>query len=644
MLFKTFFLTAVMALSSIVAIAVPVVQADTLRLTERQELREVEVVSVRSRVASEHLRVVSVIGNEQIKAIPATNINELLENIPGLDVRTRGAGGVQADLSMRGSTFDQVVVLLNGVNITDPQTGHYSLDLPIDLAAIDRIEVLQGTSMNIFGLSAFAGAINIVTGSRTENATTAALSGGDYGLINASLAANYDVGQWRLLSSASYNRSEGYMPNSDYEFGNMMLQAVCNDSLSGNWNIQLGGQLKNYGANVFYSLAYPNQYESTRTLLGSLGWDRRFGAFGIEASVYNRTHFDHYELIRDFENAPAWYTFHNNHMTTVMGANVKGAWFSSVGKTSVGVELRNENILSNVLGDELDAPVHVPAQNSATYYTRGKNRLNVNYFAEQSFYVGRFSAGVGFSGNWNTMFDHNFAFGVNAGYEYTKGGNLFVSVNRSLRLPSFTDLYYQSATQVSNPQLKPETGLTAELGINYSGYGFTAHLSGYYRVGKNIIDWIKLPEEEKWHSMNHSRVDAMGGEVSVAYSYGYWLPKAEITYSFCHLNKDAGEYLSKYALDYLRHKFTVAIEHGIWRGFGASWQFSLQQRNGQYTAVDGSVTEYKTVPLLDGKIFWQGKKVRLFVEASNITNTRYYDYGGILQPGIWAKGGIVVNV
>lgn len=119
MLFKTLFLTAVMALSSIVAIAVPVVQADTLRLTERQELREVEVVSVRSRVASEHLRVVSVIGNEQIKAIPATNINELLENIPGLDVRTRGAGGVQADLSMRGSTFDQVVVLLNGVNITD---------------------------------------------------------------------------------------------------------------------------------------------------------------------------------------------------------------------------------------------------------------------------------------------------------------------------------------------------------------------------------------------------------------------------------------------------------------------------------------------------------------------------------------------
>lgn len=617
---------------------------DTVCLGEVCQLDEIEVLTTRVKVASEHLRVISVISSEQIKAIPATNINELLENLPGVDVRTRGVAGVQADISMRGSTFDQVVVLLNGINITDPQTGHYSLDLPIDLQMIERIEVLQGTTMNIFGLSAFAGAINIVTGSTTSDKTTASIAGGDHGLINAALGANYGVEDWRLSASLSYNRSDGYMPNSDFEFGNMMLQAAGSDSVAGNWNIQFGGQIKNYGANVFYSLAYPNQYEQTRTLLGSVAWDKRIGNFGIEASVYNRTHFDHYELIRGFENAPQWYTFHNNHLTLVTGANIKGAWFSGIGKTAVGIEARNEQILSNVLGDELDKPVRVPGQDNTTYYLKGKNRLNVNYFVEQSFYVGRFSGAVGFSGNWNTMFDHNFAFGVNVGYQFLPGANLFASANRSLRLPSFTDLYYESKIQISNPNLKPEIGYTAELGVNYSGCGFNAHMSAYYRVGQNIIDWIKLPDEQVWHSMNHSRVDAMGGEVAVSYSYGRWLPKAEVSYSFCHLNKDAGKYLSKYALDYLRHKLVLEVEHGIYGGFGASWQLSFRQRNGQYADTNGDLVNYKPIWLLDGKLFWQGEKIRLYVEASNMTNSKYYDYGGILQPGIWAKGGIVVKI
>lgn len=624
--------------------------ADTLRLGETYSLSQVDVSAVRPQVASGHLHVVSVISSDEIKAIPAANVNELLENLPGLDVRTRGAGGVQADLSMRGGTLDQVVVLLNGVNITDPQTGHYSLDIPVDISMIDRIEVLKGTSMDILGLSAFAGAVNIVTGSISRNRTTASVAAGSYGSYNAMLGANYGVGQWRLTGSASYNRSEGYMANSDYEFGNLMLQAACNDSLSGDWNIQLGGQIKNYGANVFYSLAYPNQYEQTRTVIGSVGWERRFGRFGLGASVYNRTHFDHYELIRDYLDAPAWYTFHNNHLTAVTGINVKGAWYSAIGKTSVGVELRNEGIISNVLGDSLRMPVHVPAQDSGIYYTMGKNRLNVNYFAEQTFFVKRFSASVGFSGNWNTMFAHNFAFGINAGYEYVKGGNIFVAVSRSLRLPSFTDLYYKSAVLVSNPGLQPETSFNTELGINYSGHGFTALLSVYYRVGQHIVDWVKTPAEEKWHSVNHGRVDAMGGEVAVAYRYGRWLPKAEITYSFCHLDKDAGEYISKYALDYLRHKLTFAAEFNLTHGFGTSWQLSFQQRNGQYTDAAGSVLSYRPIWLLDGKVFWQNTpsagrpQVRLFVEAANITDCHYYDYGGILQPGIFAKGGIVITI
>ena len=144
--------------------------------------------------------------------------------------------------------------------------------------------------------------------------------------------------------------------------------------------------------------------------------------------------------------------------------------------------------------------------------------------------------------------------------------------------------------------------------------------------------------------MNHSRVDAMGGEASLAYSYGYWLKDISATYSFCHMDKDAGAYISKYALDYLRHKFVLSLSHGIWRGFGASWTLSYQQRAGSYTDRSGLLCTYSPVWLLDGRVYWQGSRCTLYVEASNITDARYYDYGGILQPGIWAKGGIEVSI
>ncbi len=613
--------------------------------TPAREIDEVEVTAARAtKVAQEKLRVITTIRREEIRSMPAQSLQELLDYLPGIDIRSRGANGVQADISMRGGTFDQVVVMLNGVNITETQTGHFNLDIPIDLDAVDRIEVLQGTSMSIFGLSAFAGAINIITGESEENSTTAAIEGGDHGLLSAQLGTNQNIGAWRLGGSASYNGSSGYMHNTDYSYGNAFVQAQYDGTRTGHFNLQVGGQLKEYGANAFYSLAYPDQFEATRTLIASLSWDKRMGSFGIEASAYARIHQDRYELYRDRKGAPATYTQHNHHITTTTGANVKGAWYSAIGKTSAGIELRNENIVSNVLGNPLASPRHVPGQPDSVMFTKAKNRLNVNYFAEQSFYVGRFSASAGFAGNYNTMFRHNYAYGANVGYEFVRGGNISASVNRALRLPTFLDLYYESPMQTSNPDLLPEESLTAELAVRYSGHGLRAGLSLYYRVGRNIIDWVKRPDEEKWHSMNHSRVNAMGGELSIGYSHGYWLKNIEATYSYCHMDKDAGEYISKYALDYLRHKFNLSLSHGIWRGFGASWNLSYQSRAGSYTDAAGLVCSYTPVWLLDGRIYWQGRRCTLYVEASNITNARYYDYGGILQPGIWAKGGISVNI
>ena len=300
-----------------------------------------------------------------------------------------------------------------------------------------------------------------------------------------------------------------------------------------------------------------------------------------------------------------------------------GAWFSKIGKTSAGIEAREERIVSNVLGDAMANNKPVPGQPDSVQFTHAKQRLNVNYFVEQTFNVKKFSAAIGASGNYNTLFKNNFAFGINAGYAFVPGGNVYANVNRALRLPTFTDLYYKSATQIANPELMPETSLTSEIGIRWNGYGVRTSLNVYYRMGQNIIDWVKTPDEEKWRSVNHTNINALGGELSVGYSYGYWLKNIMINYSYCHLDKELSDNLmSKYAMDYLKRKATVTLEHGIWKGFGASWQFSYQQREGVYTDIEGTVQNYQPIYLLDGRIYWQQEGMNVYVEASNLLNQR----------------------
>ena len=613
------------------------------------DINELQVIAQKSQIASDNLRIISTIDSEMISKVPVVSINELLEQLPGIDIRQRGGNGIQADMSMRGGTFDQVLVLLNGVNISDAQTGHHNLDLPIDLNTVERIEVLQGTNMQQFGLSAFSGAINIIT--NTKNSTqndhkiTLALTGGANGLLNPAVNARWNNEKWHVLGSVSHNRSDGYMPNTDYKYTNAFVQSGFSDEKLGNYDFQIGGQIKDFGANGFYSLKFPNQFEATKTLFTSLKWSKQIKRWGLEASTFYRTHYDRFELIRSMENAPAWYKNHNYHVTHSSGGNFKTHYASKIGKTSIGVEMRNEKIRSNVLGDALETPTSVPFTQDSILFSHGKNRMNLNYFAEQAFYSGNWAASLGMSGNYNNMFQHNFGFGANVAYQFAANSNIYFNLNRSLRLPTFTDLYYQSATQTANPKLKVENAWTGELGAKWQKNGFTAQGSAFYRIGQNIIDWVKEPAAEKWESMNHTRIDAMGGEVSANYTYGKWLHKVGLTYSFVHLEKSTtNNLLSKYALDYLKHKLTLQVNHRIYKGFGANWTLNLQDRNGKFEDLNGETCDYVPFTLLDGRVYWENKMFTVYAEASNITNRKYYDYGGIMQPGIWLKGGVKVEL
>lgn len=609
------------------------------------DLQTVDVVKNVSGLASESLRIVTTLSRADIAALPVRNINELLDYIPGIDVRSRGVNGVQADISMRGGTFDQVVILLNGINITDPQTGHQNLDLPVDVSMIDRIEVLQGTALNTYGLSAFSGAVNIITGEEPENLIKAGLISGEHGLFSPYVTVARHLKKLSLYGSLNHNQSSGYINNTDYNYTNAFLQMRYADTSIGAINAQIGLQTKDFGANAFYSAKYPNQYEIDKVLLSSVQWQKQFGRLQADASGYMRLHYDEFHLFRKMENAPAWYTGHNHHVTEVGGATMKLSYLTSLGKTTVGAELRDDNIKSTVLGDSLDNPVDVPFVSAdSVQFIYGKNRLNVNYFAEQTFRFGAMTASIGASGNYNSLFGSSMCWGVNAGYALSEQNRIFANVNKALRLPTFTDMYYKSATQLANPDLQPEESMTFEVGNKGQYAQFSYRASTYYRIGSQIIDWAKKAEDAVWKSMNIDDVSAFGIEASARYTFQHVLRHLDVSYAYCHLDKKSGELVSKYALDYLTHSLSCGLEHSIYKNLGGSWQVTAHNRCGSYFDVDGNQQEYDPFVIVDGQIFWQNHSMKLYVEASNLFDKTYYDYGGIEQPGRWVKMGIQVRL
>lgn len=629
------------------------IQAETLLYNDSIiNIDEIVIKAEKADIESENLRIVSVISKLQIEALPVQNINELLDYMPGIDVRQRGIDGTQADITMRGGTFDQVLILLNGINITDPQTGHLSLEIPVDIHMIERVEILQGTTMNKYGLSGFSGAINIITIGSKSNKISGRIVAGENGYINPSIAIHRDLKNLQIASSLSYKKCDGYIENTDFEYYNAFIQGQYTHKKIGQINTQIGGQIKEWGANSFYSLKFPSQFEATKTLIASIDWNKRIQQFNFSASSYYRFHQDRFELFRENKNAAPWYKQHNHHITQVSGLNFKTDYASQHGKTSIGIELRNENILSNTMGDPLLIPQDVPFEKEAQF-TKAKNRMNINYFAQHAFFINNFSASIGVSGNYNSLFENNYCWGGNLGYAFHQNGRLYVNVNRSLRLPTFTDLYYQSATQISNPNLKAEEALNIELGSKFKTERLQTSATLYYRDGTNIIDWIKLPSETKWKSTNHASIKAIGGEFSIAYNVKKIIPftkEIAFNYSITSIDKKSDEYISKYALDYLKNKASFTIFHESKKGnLGLSWKINFQDRNGEYLNKDNQKEDYTPFTLLDASAYWKftvhsNIKGKLFADMNNILNTNYYDYGGLIQPGRWFKIGLEINI
>ena len=161
----------VLTVGMLASVNLPKVQASQVATTpdledeaDEHELSEVSVAGSQSPLSLlQSARIVGVITRQQIESSAAQTVNDLLKSVAGLDVRQRGGFGIQTDISINGSSFDQIIIFLNGVDFSSPHTGHLAADFPVSLADIERIEILEGAASRIYGPSAFGGAINVVT-------------------------------------------------------------------------------------------------------------------------------------------------------------------------------------------------------------------------------------------------------------------------------------------------------------------------------------------------------------------------------------------------------------------------------------------------------------------------------------------------
>lgn len=614
--------------------------SDTLN---RQEVRLDEVIVTGSRAplsAWQSPRIVALINREDIERTEATSINDLLKLTTGVDVRQRGGFGVQTDISINGGTFDQITILLNGVNISNPQTGHNASDFPVSLSDIERIEILEGAASRIFGSSAFSGAINIVTKNKKgDYDVQAAVEGGSYGTVTGEGQLFIQPNDKHShLVSGGYGRSDGGTDNSDFQKGRLFYQGRWNNkTVRLNW--QLAASTQSYGANTFYSAKYNNQYEKTRHAIMSLAANIDLSQHIIlNPSLYYNKFYDHYQLIRDQEGAKNGENYHN---MDVYGASLNLLLNSRLGKTSIGTDVRKEHLLSTAYGELLNEKDWKDIHGSNRQYDKKGKRTNLSVFAEHNILLKKWTISAGLLYNHITAPSSQLSStssvspGIDVSFRPTNHWKLTASWNNAIRVPTYTDLYTSNVAQQGDINLKPEKNNTFKVVSRW----FTPYLditaNVFYSHATNLIDWVyESKESTKYHALNIGKVNNVGASITtdidlaiLAPNSSVSLPQLKLGYAYIHQDHETEHqiYKSLYALEYLRHKVTIQLSQKIWKHLSANCQYRWQQRTNGFHPYSK----------IDMKISWDVPQYSIYLNIDNLTNHRYYDIGSVQQPGIW---------
>ncbi len=565
-------------------------------------LQEVIVKSSRIDLPfKQNSRTIQLITADDLKKSGVSNVADALQQIAGIDIRRRGTSGMQADLYIRGGSFDQTLLLIDGIKVDDAQTGHHTLNLALPIEVIKRIEIIKGPAARVFGQNAFTGAVNIITKDTLENSVSLNLKAGSFGQVSAAVTAGVNLDDSSHIIHFSKNASNGYRYNTDFDNTNFVLKSTF-DKKELPIEMLVSLSERNFGANGFYATpAAINQYEKTKASLIGFSTTIKKGNVTWKPKVYWRHNEDEYIYVR---SNPSLYR--NLHITNKFAAELNGSYSSNLGITGFGIETSKVLITSNNLG--------------------ANNRFLSTLFLEHRFNLldNKLDITPGVAVTYFSDFK-SYAFpGIDIGYQLLDNFRVYGNVGNTYRVPTYTDMFYKSATTIGNSNLEPEKAFAQELGLKWNLSNFDISVAAFNRNSNHLIDYVKTLSTDLWQAQNIQDVTTKGFETQLLYKFtvNSYNQKLQIGYNFMKDDVKHSIYnFSQYALNSMKHQFVGSYTMQFCSNFNntISYRYAERTNGGSYSVVD-----------LGASYSLKAFEISLF--ANNIFNTVYTETNLVPMP------------
>jgi len=597
------------------------------------KLDQVEIISsprIEIKSLQNSISVIS-ISKEEIQNSTATNVSELLQQIAGIDVRRRGVEGMQADLYIRGGSFDQTLLLIDGIKVEDPQTGHHTMNMTLPLEVIEKIEITKGSAARIYGQNAFTGAINIITRKDVENNISLGLTAGSFTQKRAALTIQRKLESSDLLVNYNRKESEGYRYNTDFKNDEFFIKS--NFKIKDQKISAIGAfNERKFGANGFYASPEAiDQYEETQASIIGLSTTLKKDDLIIKPKLYWKRNQDMYVYLRQDPSV-----YRNMHISNKVGAEINMVLNNQLGILGLGIDISNTTLSSNNLGQRDRKMLHIFAEQQMKFFddkldlTPG---LTITYFSDLANSTDPDS--VETSDGW-TNIPHIYP-GIDLGYSFSEKFKLYSNFGYTFRIPTYTDLFYSSPTTEGNEFLVYEKALTSELGIKYEKENFNLTFSAYNRAASDVIDYVKNEESEPWQANNIRDINTLGFELNMGYKFYLGsFNTHQIKIGFSNINDDLKETefnFSRYALNSLKNQITSTYSFELFNKISSTIAFKNSERLNEekYTVVDFK-TSYKH------------DKFTLSIILNNILDTEYTETNLVPMPGFNSLVGIKYSI
>lgn len=619
-----------------------------LRAQEKEKENELNPVTVTASMirqrASETGRNITVVKGEQFRDLPVHSLDELLRYLPGVEIQARGPMGSQSDIVLRGGTFQQVLVILDGMRLNDPNTGHFNSYIPIAPAEIERIEVLKGASSAIHGPDAVGGVINIITRSFAAKNGAKALqltagSGlGEYGLWNADAGIVYSKNKLTLAGGLLHNQADGVPQRGTRGFfNNTTASASANYHLSEKWNIayRFAYDDRDFAAQNYYTTFLSDtakEQVTSRWHQLRIGFQDEKQSLTIDGGLKSVS--DHYKY-----NSVS--TANNNISRLFQSRLVYQRRLGATTTIVAGGNLQDKNIESNDRGDHSLLIVSPFVSVSQDLWKGFTARPSLQWV---------------FFGSISNELVPQIDLSQKVGEFQLRG-----SVGKTIRDADFTERYNNfnkplvTSGRIGNPGLKSERSLSYEAGADWF-YGEHLKISAtfFQRYHKRLIDYSNttyadMPRKDNLSpagtyalARNISSVETTGWETDVQYIHAF-SAQSKITASIglVWLSSESSDatpsfYVSSHAK--LLNNFSVIY---AWKNLSLSVNGLYKKREKQnLPAINATLS--RDYFLINGRAQYACWKQRLgvFVQLDNAFDQSYSDLLGTPMPGRWLMGGL----